>query len=187
MNKFSFALICSTLYIFSFTTPAYSALADSDMKSLIIDGRNFWFMITEPDGWKVEINDANARKLNAYFVPNGYAFNNSPGVMYIRVLDKQGLTVEQHLAADAEDFRKRHSVQYKKFNVQGIKYQYVTRLDLIDNQYCDYLCYVDPGATYQSYLIFVLSADMKLCNKYTDLYRTFLKSFFWGGDDVRVR
>jgi hypothetical protein len=187
MNKICFILISAALYISNFATPAYPASADSDMKGLIIDGRNFWFMISEPDGWSVEINDANARKLNAYFVPHGYTFNNAPGVMYIRVLDKQGLTVEQHLAADGDDFKKRHSVQFKKFNMHGIRYRYATRLDLIDNQYCDYLCYVDPGATYQSYLIFVLSADMKVCNKYTDLYRTFLKSFFWGGDDVRVQ
>jgi hypothetical protein len=170
-----------------FATSAYSASADSNWKGLIIDGRNFWFMIMEPDGWTAEINDANARKLNAYFVPEGHTFNNAPGVIYIRVLHKQGLTVEQHLAADAEDFKKRHSVQFKKFKVDGIRYHNAARLDLIDNKYCDYLCYVDPGAFHQSYVIFVLSADMNVCNKYTDLYRTFLKSFLWGGNDVRIK
>jgi len=176
-----------TACLLSQAESGYSAPKKSEMKGLTIYGSNFWFMISEPDDWNVEIDDANARKLNAYFVPSGYKFNNAPGVMYIRVLDKQGLSVEQHLAADAKKFKKEHSVQSKEFQVKDVQYRHATRLDLIDDKYCDYLCYIDPGETFQSYLIFVLSADMKVCEKYTDLYRTFLRSLFWGGDQVREK
>ena len=186
MKRLYLALIVIACML-SQVSSAYPASKNPDMKGLTIYGSNFWFMISEPDGWSVEIDDANARKLNAYFVPNGYKFSNAPGVMYIRVLDKQGLSVEKHLAADAENFKKKHSVQYKEFQVKDIHYRYAARLDLIDDKYCDYLCYIDPGAAFQSYMIFVLSADMNVCEKYTNLYRTFLKSFFWGGDKVREK
>ena len=186
MNRL-FLILIATLCIFSIGKSAYPASLDSDWKGLIIDGRNFWFMITEPDGWNVEINDANARMLNAYFVPNGHTFNKAPSVMYIRVMDKKGLTVEQHLKADTENFKKRHSIQLKKFDVKDIRYRHATSLYLIDNEFCDYLCYIDPGEGYRSYLIFVLSSDMNICGKYTDVFRTFLKSFLWGGDDVRIQ
>lgn len=173
--------------LLSQASSGHPASKNTEMKGLTIYGSNFWFMISEPDGWSAEIDDANARKLNAYFVPSGYNFNNAPAVMYIRVLDKLGLSVDQHLAADAKKFKKKYSVQFDKFQVKDIQYRHATRLDLIDNKYCDYLCYIDPGETFQSYLIFVLSADTKVCGKYTDLYRTFLKSFFWGGDQIREK
>jgi len=130
MNKLYLALIVMSCMLIQ-ASPTHSVSTDSDMKSLIINGSNFWFMIKEPDGWTEEINDANARQLNAYFVPNGQTWNNASSVIYIRVLDKQGLTVEQHLEADTEDFRKKGSVQFKKFDVKDIRYRYATSLYLI--------------------------------------------------------
>jgi len=168
-------------------TPIYPALNSENLKGLIIDGKNFWFIISEPEGWTVEIEDANARKLNAYFVLSGHTWDNSPGVIYIRVMDKECLTVKQHLEADMKNFKiKKQKIQFKRFDVKDIRYRHASKTYLIDNKYCDYLCYVDPGPEYRTYLIFVLSADMKACGKYTTIFRTFLKSFQWGGDQVKV-
>lgn len=161
------------------------ALNTENLKGLIIDGEGFWFIITEPDGWTVEIENANARKLNAYFVLDGHTWDNSSGVIYIRVLDKEGLTVEQHLEIDMKNFKKKkQTIQFKQFDINDIPYHHASKTYLIDNKYCDYLCYVDPGPEYMTYLIFVLSADMKVCDEYTATFRTFLKSFLWGGDQV---
>lgn len=163
----------------------FSAENEKKLKSLIIYGKNFWFIITEPKGWTVEIEDANARQLNAYFVMDGYTWDNSPGLIYIRVMDKQGLTVEEHLKADMKDYKnKNQSIQFKKYNVKGFRYHYASKNYLIGNKYCDYLCYADPGPDCKSYLIFVLTSNMKECGRFTDVFNTFLKSFTWGGDKV---
>ena len=163
----------------------FAAAKENNMKGLIIDGENFWFMITEPKGWTVEIEDANARELNAYFVITGYTWQNSPALIYIRVMDKQGLTVEEHLQADMKNYKnKKQSIEFKKYDVKGFLYHYVSKNYLIDGKFCDYLCYADPGPDCKSYLIFVLTSGMKDCGKYTDVFNTFLKSFTWGGDKV---
>ena len=168
-----------------FASFTFSAEKDSNMKGLIIHGDNFWFMITEPKGWTVEIEDAKARQLNAYFVLAGYTWHNSPALIYIRVMDKQGLTVEEHLQADMKHYMsKNQSIRFKKYDVEGFRYHYASKNYLIDDKYCDYLCYVDPGPDCKSYLIFVLTSNMKDCGRYTDVFNTFLKSFIWGGDKV---
>jgi hypothetical protein len=153
------------------------------MKGLIINGEGFVFTIKEPDGWTVNIEDAQKKGLNAYFAIDGYSYKNTPGLIYIRVMDKQGLTVEQHLKADMDKFSQDDkSVAFKEFAVTSISYHYASKNYLIGSRHCDYLCYIDPGEKYHTYLIFVLSADMKHCSKYNDVFRQFLRSFFWVTD-----
>ncbi|MBN2241124.1 MAG: hypothetical protein JW793_00435 [Acidobacteria bacterium] len=155
------------------------------MKNLIIHGEGFAFTISEPEGWTVHIDDAAKKRLNAYFVVDGYSYDNTPGLIYIRVLKKQELTVEEHLKADMERFSQDDKgVVFEEFRPAGISYSFASKKYLFGDRYCDYLCYVDPGEKYNSYIIFVLSADMGNCSEYNDIYGQFLKSFFWITDEV---
>ncbi len=159
--------------------------ADQNMKGLIIHGEGFAFTISEPEGWIVNINDAVRKGLNAYFVIDGYSYNNTPGLIYIRVLDKQGLTVEQHLKADMDEFsRKDMKVVFEEFTPPDISYPFASKKYLIGDRSCDYLCYVDPGEKYNCYLIFVLTSEMKQCSEYNEIFCKFLKSFFWVTDQM---
>lgn len=181
-------IICSIfciLFLLAQVTSLGAASSESkDMRGLIIDGQNFWFIISEPKGRTVNIEDARTKALNAYFTINGYTYDNTPGLIYIRVMEKGGLTVEENLKTDMDDFARRKSVKFKKFDVPGIRYHYAAMEYLIDNKTCDYLCYVDPGKEYKSYLIFVLSVDTKNSGKYVDVFQQLIKSFMWGGDQA---
>ncbi len=181
-------IICSIFCILFLLTQVTSLSAASaepkDMKGLIIDGQNFWFIISEPKGWTVNIEDAATKALNAYFTIDGYTYDNTPGLIYIRVMGKGGLTVEENLKADMGDFARRKSVKFKKFVVPGVRYHYAAMEYLIDNKTCDYLCYLDPGKEYKAYLIFVLSVDTKNSGKYVDVFQQLIKSFMWGGDQA---
>jgi hypothetical protein len=155
-----------------------------DMQGLIIHGQNFWFMVTEPKDWTVNIEDAANKHLNAYFTMNGYTYDNTPGLIYIRVLDKSGFSVEENLKVDMDDFAKRKSVEFKKFEVPDVQYHYAAMEYLIDNKTSDYLCYIDPGNECKVYLIFVLSVEMKNSGKFIEIFQQLIKSFMWGGDQV---
>jgi hypothetical protein len=72
----------------------------------------------------------------------------------------------------------------RNFSLTDISYSFASKKYLIGDRYCDYLCYVDPGEKYDSYLIFVLSAEVKHCSEYNNVFRQFLKSFFWITDRV---
>lgn len=162
--------------------------ASEDMKGMLIYGKNFSFLVSEPDGWKGYTSDAYRYRLSAYFCIGKYNFDSSPGAMYIRVLSKGDSSVEEHLKIGMNNFkRKKNKVIFEDFKVVNLKYKYASKKYLIDNKTCDYLCYLDPGKDSLVYLLFVLTAEKEICNKYLDAFNELLKSFTWIGQDVKVQ
>ncbi len=173
------------LLVGSMAAPAFSespAAKPDDLKEML-KGKDSFF-ISPPRDWSVEIDDAKARDMYAYFVVKGYTFETSPGVIYIRLMDKTGLTVSDHLKADMDDYRKNAGkVKFETFNVRGLHYTYAAKKYRIKDKSCDYVCYIDPDKEQQSYLIFVLTANEKNCSTYEGLFVDMLKSFSWGNKE----
>jgi len=184
MKRIICFLFCILLLLTQVASLNAAPSQSKDMKGLIIHGQNFWFIISEPKGWTVNIEDAAIKGLNAYFTINGYSYDNTPGLIYIRVMEKGGLTVEENLKADMDAFAQRKSVKFNKFDAPNVQYHYAAMEYVIDNKTCDYLCYIDPGKEYKVYLIFVLSVEMKNSKKYIDVFRQLIKSFIWGGNQL---
>jgi hypothetical protein len=160
---------------------------DKDTKGLIIDGKNFRFMVHEPDNWKAEIEDAKAKGLNAYFTPDGYTWKNSPAVIYIRVMEKYYKDVGAHLSGDMDQYKNdKTKIIFKDFKPGNLKYKNYTKQYLINDKTCDYLCYLDPGAEFDTYVMFVLATDKTNCDKYFTVFQSLLRSFTWGGDKVKT-
>jgi hypothetical protein len=101
--------------------------------------------------------------------------------LLVRFMDKMGLAVSDHLKADMDYYRKNNiKVKFDRFSVDNLNYQYAAKKYRIEDKSCDYVCYIDPGRQEQSYLIFVLTTDIKHCSKYEGLFVNMLKSFSWG-------
>ena len=170
------------LLVGSIAAPAYAespAARPDDLKT-VLKGKDAFFIAPPPD-WTVDTDDAKARELYAYFVLKGYTFETSPAVIYIRLMDKMGLAVSDHLKADMDYYRKNSiKVKFDRFSVDNLDYQYAAKKYRIEDKSCDYVCYLDPGTQEQSYLIFVLTTDIKHCSKYEGLFVNMLKSFSWG-------
>ncbi len=140
------------------------------------------FSLVPPKKWSVNIKDANARGMYAYMLMDGYTYETSPALIYVRIMDKMGVGVDEHLKEDMKESRKASpDVTFQPFKVDGLKYSYAAKKYTYGKTSCDYLCYVDPGKDEQTFLIFVLSSDYKNCGKYSEEFRTVLKSFVWGG------
>jgi hypothetical protein len=173
------------LVVGSMAAPAFSESPEAkpdDLKTML-KGKDSFF-ISPPRDWTVDIDDANAREMYAYFVVNGYTFETSPGVIYIRLMDKMGLTVSDHLKADMDHYRKDNAkVKFETFKVSGLHYTYAAKKYRIKDKSCDYVCYIDPDKEQQSYLIFVLTANEKNCSAYEGLFVDMLKSFSWGNKE----
>jgi len=170
------------LLVGSFAAPAFSespATKPDELKTLL-KGKDS-FSVTPPRDWTVDTEDANNRGMYAYFVMKGYTFDTSPGVIYIRLMDKTGLTVSDHLTADMDYYRKNEiKVKFEKFSAGKLAYTYAAKKYRIEDKSCDYVCYLDPDKKQQSYLIFVLTADVEHCGDYTKAFVDMLKSFSWG-------
>ncbi len=138
------------------------------------------FSLVPPKKWKVNIDDANDRGMYAYMVMDEYTFETSPAIIYVRLMDKTDLGVDEHLKADMDDYRKKKiDVSFHPFKVGNLNYTYAARKYTFGKKSCDYVCYIDPGKNDQSYLIFVLTTDYEHCNSYTQEFRSVLKSFQW--------
>lgn len=162
--------------------------ASEDMKGMLIYGKNFSFLVSEPEGWKGYTSDAYRYGLNAYFCIGEYDFDSSPEAMYIRVLSKGDYSVEEHLKIDMNNFKKKKSkVTFEDFKVVNLGYKYASKKYIIDDKTCDYLCYILPDKDSSVYLIFVLTVKKEVCNKYLDSFNELLKSFTWIGQDVKVQ
>ncbi len=140
------------------------------------------FSLVPPLNWVVNIEDANARGMYAYILMDGYTYETTPALIYIRLMDKMGSGVAEHLKADMESSKKEKTdVSFHPFKVGKLQYAYTSKKYLYGKKSCDYLCYVDPGKEDPSYLIFVLTTDYKHCDAYTEDFRSMLKSFHWRG------
>ncbi len=140
------------------------------------------FSIVPPKKWTVNVEDAKNRGMYAYFLVGGYTYETSPAIIYIRLMDKMGLRVDEHLQADMNDSRKGNAdVSFHPYKIGKMKYTAATRKYRYGKKSCDYLCYVDPGKGEPSYLIFVLTTDYKNCDTYTEDFRAMLESFQWTG------
>ena len=110
----------------------------------------------------------------------------SPALIYIRVLNKSGYDISEHLIADMESYKKKgKKVEFEDYKSDDITYRYVSKKYLINNQYCDYLVYLDPSEDSSVYLLFVLSVEKAICGDHIKLFNAFLCTFTWIGQDVR--
>jgi hypothetical protein len=177
--------IAVILLVGSMAAPAFSespATKPDDLKTML-KGKDSFFISPPPD-WIVEIDNAKARDMYAYFVMKGHTFETSPGVIYIRLMDKMGLAVSDHLTADMDHYRKNSAkVKFETFKVRDLHYTYAAKKYRIKDKSCDYVCYIDPDKEQQSYLIFVLTANEKNCSTYEGLFVDMLKSFSWGNKE----
>jgi hypothetical protein len=142
------------------------------------------FSVIPPKKWSTHIDDANEKEMYAYFVMNGYTYADSPGLIYVRLLDKEGLSVSEHMKRDMDGYRKnkdKGDVKFEKFTVSGLHYTHAERKYVYANKSCDYVCFIDPGKEEASYLVFVLTAEYKQCDAYKNDFEAMLRSFIWNG------
>lgn len=183
-SKYPLPFLC-VLVLLLFRVPAGQTAQDT--KEIRVDGKNFRFVVHEPDTWKVEIEDAKVKGLNAYFTLHGYSWKNSPAIIYIRVMEKYYRDIKMHLSSDMDLYKNdKRKILFKDFQIAGVKYKNYTKQYIINDTTCDYVCYLDPGTEIDTYLIFVLAERENNCGKYVAVFQSMLHSFSWGGDKVTI-
>lgn len=181
MRKLAPVLVLMSVFAFLLSSPA-AAAGDA----MLIYGKGYSLMVSEPPGWSGVTEDAAKYRVNVYFPMSGYDFNSSPVLMYARVLDKNGNTVGKNLELDMLDFSKRKkSVEFFDFSVANIEYEQAAKKYVIDRSQSDYLCYVDPGPSCPLYVIFVLTGPTEVSETRLKDFQTLVQSFKWLNLTVR--
>jgi hypothetical protein len=155
-----------------------SFCAVTSAEALIVYGKGFSFKVTEPSGWYGVTANANRYMVNVYFPQPGHDYNSSPVLMYVRVMNKNGNTVQRNLELDMDDFSQRKKkVEVFDYTVNNLNYEYAAKKYIINDNQTDYLCYIDPAADSPNYVIFVLTGPKDTCDNY-------LVAFVSGGDKM---
>jgi hypothetical protein len=145
------------------------------------------FSVIPPKRWSAHVDDAEAKGMYAYFIMNGHTYADSPALIYVRLLDKEGLSVSEHLKRDMDGYRKskdKNGVRFEPFAVSGLNYTHAEKKYVYAKNSCDYVCFIDPGKEEASYLVFVLNAEYKKCDAYKNDFETMLRSFIWNGNKI---
>jgi len=160
-------------------------VGSSQMDQLLIYGNGWMFNVKEPKGWRCYTEDAYRYHMNAYFCLGKKNINNSPATMNIEVLRKGGKTLQERLAIDMEDYKKQSkSLEFLDFLVDGIKYESISKIYIINDKTTDYVCFLDPSKDSPWYLVFVLHGPKEESPKYEKDFLALIRSFSWLGGTV---
>jgi hypothetical protein len=165
----------TTVVILSFFT-----LAQKKMDSLLVWGEGFSFGVTEPAGWTGHTEDAYRYRLNIYFCLGRKKIDNSPAIMHITVLDKGNRSIQEHLEYDMENYKKNYqNIEFQDFSIEGLKYEALAKIFIIEDKTVDYVCFLDPGKGSQLYVVFVLHGPGDTTPHYQEDFVKLVKSFAW--------
>lgn len=164
---------------------ALLTVSAKDLRGMIIYGDGFSFTLSEPKLWEGNTQDASRYELNVYFVQKGYNFDNTPCLIYARVMDKGGYSIQQNLEYDMEQYRgKDKKIKFFDFNMGRLDYDYASKIYDLSNGLNDYCVYIDPGKEVPLYLIFVLSGKKEIVKQEKETFISLIKSFKWLTTDV---
>jgi hypothetical protein len=159
---------------------------NQDKDALLIYGQGWMLGVIEPKGWRCYTKDAFRYHLNAYFCLGKKSINNSPAIMNIQVYRKGAKTLQEHLAVDMEDYKKHSkSLEFLEFPVDGLEYESVSKLYIINDKTSDYVCFLDPSKDSTFYLVFVLHGPKEESSKYEKDFLSLIKSFHWLAGNVK--
>lgn len=120
--------------------------AQPKLDSLLVYGQGFAFSVKEPDGWIGDTEHAGMYQANALFYPKAQDWNDTDGLIRVRIGDKSDENVEEDLAADMNGYRQQHpNIQFRELAVTHPKYRVYPKVFLVPNEFYEYVAYVNPS------------------------------------------
>jgi len=126
--------------------PGKSAV-EKKMDGLLVYGDDFLFSVKEPDKWNSDIDEvARHYYSNIIFIPGNKSSRAAHVNIRIRVNHKETTDPSQDMQTDMTGYRNRYpKVKFSDLAVSHPTYKISTKLFYIENDFYEYVVYVDPG------------------------------------------
>jgi hypothetical protein len=126
--------------------PGKSAV-EKKMDGLLVYGDDFLFSVKEPDKWNSDIDEvARHYYSNIIFIPGNKSTRAAHVNIRIRVNHKETTDPSQDMQTDMTGYRNRYpKVKFSDLAVSHPTYKISTKLFYIENDFYEYVVYVDPG------------------------------------------
>lgn len=164
--------------------------ADQKMNGLLVYGQGFMFSAKEPDGWHGNTDEiARHYNSNLIFIPESKTSRAAHVNIRIRVNHKETTAPSEDMQTDMTGYKKQYpNVKFANISVSHPKYQIAEKLFYTENDYYEYVVYVDPGSGVNKNFSVVMSKESKPATP--DEMKTFqavLESIFWISGNVHAQ
>ena len=118
------------------------------MDGLLVYGKGFMFSAKEPDGWHGDTEKiAQYYNSNLIFLPEDKTSRAAHVNIRIRVNRKETADPSEDMQTDMQGYRKQYpKVRFSDLAVSHPKYKISAKLFYIENDFYEYVAYIDPGA-----------------------------------------
>jgi hypothetical protein len=121
---------------------------DKKMDGLLVYGKGFLFNAKEPVGWHGDTDEiARYYHANLVFIPDDQTSRAAHVTFRIRVNHKETTDPSEDMQTDMSGYKEKYpEVRFSDLAVSHPKYKICAKLFYFENDFYEYVVYVDPGA-----------------------------------------
>ena len=143
------------LLLFSFGVISFKTFGQmgdtSKMSSLMVYGDDFMFTVKEPGGWIGDIDNAEKYYSNIIFYKSKADIDNGGALIQVYNFKKTDEETHNDLEYDIKSYRDKYAnLKEKDLSVSHKEYKCYSKTVYVENNFYQYLVYVNPGAKYKS-------------------------------------
>jgi hypothetical protein len=163
---------------------------DKKMNGLMIYGEGFYFSVKEPDGWNSDVDKvARYYYSNIIFLPENKSSRAAHVNIRIRVNHKETTDPSEDMQTDMDGYKKQNpKVKFADLAVSHPKYMICAKLFYQENDYYEYVVYVDPGpGVTKNFSVSMSKESTPATPEEMKAFKEILESLFWWPVDVHVQ
>lgn len=163
-------------------------MPDAPLKGGIIYGKDHAYVLSAPNGWVLDNQSGVEQGLHAVFYPEGGSWSDSKAVMYSRIHDKSGKSIDDVIKSDL-DHMKQDAPNFKALDQDSITCQKGSKAlvkFLTGDKFGSHeaVAYIEEP---KKVIIIVLTArDEDNFKSSVAAFNELVKSYFWMTDKVKI-
>ena len=181
---------CSQIYAQNPASGSAKPALDKKMDGMLIYGPGFMFSVKEPDRWHGDTEEiARYYYSNVIFIPENQSSREAHVNIRIRVNHKETTDPSEDMQTDMKGYKaKKPKVQFADLSVTQPKYKICAKLFYFENEYYEYVVYVDPGPGVKRNFSVAMSKDKKPATpEEMKAFQEILESVFWITGDIQSK
>lgn len=181
---------CSMLQAQNLTPDTGKPEVDKKMDRLLVYGKSFLFSAKEPDGWHGDTEEiARYFYSNLIFIPEDKVSRTAHINIRIRVNHKETTDPSEDMQTDMTGYKAKYpKVQFSDLVVSHPKYKICAKLFYVENDFYEYVVYVDPGIGVKMNFSIVMSKDSTPATpEEMKAFKEVLESLIWITGDIQSK
>jgi hypothetical protein len=163
---------------------------DKKMNGLLVYGKGFMFSATEPDGWHGDTGEiARHYQSNLIFIPEDKQSRTAHVNIRIRVNRKETADPSEDMQTDMTSYKTQYpKVKFSDLSVSHPKYKISAKLFYVENDFYEYVIYIDPGPDANRMFSVVMSKDSKPATAAEmKTFQAVLQSLVWISGNIQLQ